>query len=175
MSKDKDKDLSDSLNLISLDNETVKLAQQIINEDSLDEIKNLTKLFNLNQSKKNAMRVLKLNSLLDKVSDQMIERFEKKPGEFSNADLLNYMTITQNAIDRANKSLNLVEETPAIQLQQNNQINVNIIDSLSRDSKDRVTEAVKSILSKINSMESESSEVINQEDSIIEEDNENEE
>lgn len=174
MLKDNDKDLSNSLNLVALDDETTELAQQIINESSLDEIKNLTKLFNLNQSKKNAMRVLKLNTLLDKVSDQMIERFEKKPGEFSNADLLNYMTITQNAIDRANKSLNLVEETPAIQLQQNNQINVNIVDRLSRDSKDKVAEAVRSILSKINSMETELSEVINKDDSIIVEDKNNE-
>lgn len=174
MLKDNDKDLSNSLNLVALDDETTELAQKIINESSLDEIKNLTKLFNLNQSKKNAMRVLKLNTLLDKVSDQMIERFEKKPGEFSNADLLNYMTITQNAIDKANKSLNLVEETPAIQLQQNNQINVNIVDRLSRDSKDKVAEAVRSILSKINSMETELSEVINKDDSIIVEDKNNE-
>ena len=148
------KDLSKVLDLISLDDETNSIAQKIIDESDLDEVKKLTQLFNLNQSKKNAMRVLKLNSLLDRVSDQMIERFEKKPGEFSNSDLLNYLTVTQNAIDRANKSLNLVEDTPAIQLQQNNQINVNIIDSLSRDSKEKVTDAVKSILAKIQLMDS---------------------
>ena len=87
-------------------------------ENDIDKVKDLTHLFNLNQAKKNVLRVLKLNSLLDKVSDQMIERFTKQPGAFSNSDLLNYMQVTQSAIDRANKALNLVDETPAIQINQ---------------------------------------------------------
>ena len=166
---EENKDLSKTLDLISLDDETNSIAQRIIDESDLDEVKKLTQLFNLNQSKKNAMRVLKLNSLLDKVSDQMIERFEKKPGEFSNSDLLNYLTVTQNAIDRANKSLNLVEDTPAIQLQQNNQINVNIIDGMSRDSKEKVTDAVKSILAKIQLMDSQNTDTVQ----IIQEEDDN--
>jgi hypothetical protein len=97
---------------------------------------------------------MKLNQLLDKVSDQMIERFDKTPDNFSNADLLNYMQVTQSAIDRANKSLNLVDETPAIQV--NTQINVNAnadgLDLLDRESKGRVAEAIKGILNKIQSM-----------------------
>lgn len=46
----------------------------------------------------------------------MIERFDKRPGEFSNSDLLSYLQVTQAAIDKATKSLNLVEETPLIQV-----------------------------------------------------------
>ena len=114
---------------------------------------NLTHLFNLNQAKKNVLRILKLNQLLDKVSDQMIERFEKRPGEFSNADLLNYMQVAQSAIDRANKSLNLVDETPAIQINQQNIIMDKEI--LDKDSRDRVTDAVNAILNKINKMKNE--------------------
>ena len=75
----------------------------------------------------------------------MIERVEKAPDNFSNNDLLNYMQVTQSAIDRANKSLNLVDETPAIQLNQVN-INVNDDDVLSRDSRERVLAFVKAAL-----------------------------
>ena len=145
--------IDDTLNIIPLDDNTKNIAQQLIDEQDLDQVKNLTHLFNLNQAKKNVLRILKLNQLLDKVSDQMIERFEKRPGEFSNADLLNYMQVAQSAIDRANKSLNLVDETPAIQINQQNIIMDKEI--LDRDSRDRVTDAVNAILNKINKMKNE--------------------
>lgn len=131
-----------------LDLKTSKIAQEIINEDDVDTIKDLTHLFNLNQAKKNVIRVMKLNGLLDTVSDKIIERFEKYPDNFSSADLLNYLQVTQNAIEKANKNLSLVEDTPVIQVNHNNQVNVNIIDSYDRDSKERVMEAIKAILSK---------------------------
>lgn len=140
----------DLVNLIPLDKETSQLAQQIIDEKDVKKTQDLVKIFNLNQAKKNVLRVLKLNSLLDKVSDQMIERFEKKPGEFSNSDLLNYLQVTQNAIDRANKSLNLVDETPSISL---TQVNVNIEETLDRDSRAKITEAINKILQKSKEME----------------------
>ena len=64
---------------------------------------------------------------------------------------MEYLTVTQSAIDRAQKSLDLVDDTPAIQLQQNNQVNINLGDSLDRESKERVTDAVKAILARIKS------------------------
>lgn len=141
---------TDLVNLIPLDKETGQLAQQIIDEKDVKKTQDLVKIFNLNQAKKNVLRVLKLNSLLDKVSDQMIERFEQRPGEFSNSDLLNYLQVTQNAIDRANKSLNLVDETPSISL---TQVNVNIEETLDRDSRAKITEAINKILQKSKEME----------------------
>ena len=136
----------DILSAIPLDSNSNALAENILKESDLDEIKRLTQLFNLNQAKKNVLRVLKLNSLLDKVSDQMLERFEKRPGEFSNSDLINYMTVTQNAIDRANKSLNLVNETPAIQV--NVSVDNDPIKSIDKESKERIMAAVNAILQK---------------------------
>lgn len=130
----------------NLDAKTTKIAQTIINEDDIDTVKELTHLFNLNQAKKNVLRVMKLNGLLDTVSDKIIERFEKYPDNFSSADLLNYLQVTQNAIEKANKNLSLVEDTPVIQVNHNNQLNFNIIDSFDRDSRDRVMDFVKSVL-----------------------------
>lgn len=136
----------------NLDNQTTEIAQTIINENSIDKVKDLTHLFNLNQAKKNVLRIMKLNGLLDTVSDKIIERFDKYPDNFSSADLLNYLQVTQNAIDKANKNLSLVDETPAIQVNQNNQVNVNIIDSYDKESRDRVMAFLNSVLSKDNSI-----------------------
>ena len=38
----------------------------------------------------------------------MLARIDKRAGEFSNADLLNYMNTIQVAIEKASKSLDLV-------------------------------------------------------------------
>ena len=143
--------IDDLISVIPLDNQTAKVTNELIEEQDLDKVKNLTKLFNLNQAKRNAIRVMKLNSLLDKVSDQMIERFDKKPGEFSNKELLDYMSVVQSTIDRANKSIELVDQTPAIVInQQNNQVNIDNSPVLDRESRMRVVEAVKGIMNTLN-------------------------
>jgi hypothetical protein len=134
------------LDLKPLDTRTQQIAQEILNEDDIDKVKDLTNLFNLNAQKRNVMRVIKMNDLLDKVTDQVITRFEKRPDNFSNDDLIKYMQVTENAIDRASKHLNLVEETPPIQLMQNNQVNINIDSGLDRESRERVMDAVRAIL-----------------------------
>ena len=133
----------------SLDSKTKDIAQQILDTDDIDKVKDLTNLFNLNIQKRNVMRVVKMNELLDNVTDKVAERFEKTPDNFTNDDLLKYMQVTENSIEKANKNLNLVEETPAIQLQQNNQVNINIGTSLDRESRVKVTDAVQAILKRI--------------------------
>ena len=143
----------EDINLVPLNEATQDLAQQVIDEKDVDRTKDLVQLFNLNVAKKNVIRILKLNGLLDSVSDTMIDRFEKHPGEFSNEDLLKYMQVIQQSIDNANKNLNLVDQTQAITLNQNNQVNVNIIDTFDRDSKERIADAIKAILNKANTVE----------------------
>jgi hypothetical protein len=134
-----------------IDEQTTQLAQQIMNETDVDKVKDLTQLFNLNAQKRNVARVLKMTDLLDQVTDQVLTRFERTPDNFSNEDLIKFMQVTENSIEKANKSLSQVEQTPAIQLQQNNQVNINIGDGLNRESRQKVTDAVQSILSKLGS------------------------
>lgn len=154
--------IEEVVNIAPLNNKSNDLASKIIEEDDLDVVKNLTKAFNLTQAKKNTLRVLKLNSLLDNVTDSMIKRFQERPGEFSNTDLINYMNTVQGAIDRANKSLQLIDEAPAIQV---NQVNINMANELlDKDSRSRVADAVQAVLAKIKQKE-EAEEVID----IIEE------
>ena len=137
---------NNKLNSQPLDNKNNEIAQKILDAETVEETKDLTALFNLNSQKRNVLRVLKMNNLLDKVTEQIIERFEKNPNLFTNEDLLKYMQVTENAIDRANKNLNMVEETPPIQLLQQNQVNININQGLNRESRQRVIETVQAIL-----------------------------
>lgn len=132
--------------VVPLDMKTQLIAQQILEEDDLDKIKDLTTLFNVSNQKRNVMRIMKMNELLDTVTDKVMDRFEKNPHNFTNDELLRYMQATENSIERANKNLNMVEDTPAIQLTQNNQVNINVENNLDRESREKVLDAVKAIL-----------------------------
>lgn len=134
------------LNLVSLDNKTQEIAQLILDEQDIDKVKDLTTLFNLNSQKRNVMRVMKMNELLDKVTDKVVNRFDAYPDNFSNEDLLKFMQVTETAIDRANKQLNLIDDTPPIHLTQNNQVNINMGAELSRESREKILEFVNNAM-----------------------------
>lgn len=136
------------LNTGPLDAKSTQLAQQIMEETDIDKVKDLTNLFNLDMQKRNVARVLKMTDLLDQVTDQVLTRFERTPDNFSNEDLIKFMQVTENSIEKANKTLSQVDQTPAIQYQQNNQVNINIGDSLNRESRQRVTDTVQALLKK---------------------------
>lgn len=138
------------LSVANIDSKSEDLAQQILDTEDVKQVQDLTNLFNLNSQKRNVVRILKMNDLLDKVTDQMIERFEKNPNNFSNEDLLKYMQVTENSIEKANKNLSQIEDTPPIQLTQNN-VTVNLEQpGLSRESKQRVLSVVDQILKNTN-------------------------
>ena len=122
------------------------IANQIVQESDAEEIKKLTTMFNLLQQKKNVLRILKFNGLLDTIGDQMEKRFEKRSDEFSNADLLNYMQALQTALDKSSTQLKQIDDIPAIQFNQQNNINVSVVDELDRESRERVAEVIKSIM-----------------------------
>ena len=143
-------------NHLQLKEDTKKIVDEIVKEQDLDKIKDLTHLFNVACAKKNVLRAFKLNDLMDTVSDKIVERFEKRPDEFSNSDLVSYLQATQNALDRTVKAVNTIDETPTILNQQNNQVNINMGDSetpLDRESRDRVVDAIESFLNRVNSQQ----------------------
>lgn len=136
------------LDVANSDKKAYEIAAMILAEQDVDKVKDLTALFNLHAQKRNVVRVMKLNGLLDSVTDSIVDRFAKQPHNFSNDDLLRYMQVTEQAIDRANKNLNLVEETKPIQYQQNNQVNINIGANLDRESRQRVADVIYAFLEK---------------------------
>lgn len=149
----KDDLLPAEIDTISLEESSTALVRDIIKADDIDELKGLAKMFEINQAKKNALRVIKLNGLLDMVNDQAIERFEKRPYEISNKELLDYMKVVGDEIERSQQTLEKIDTSPTIQInQQNNSINVNVgEDAIDRDSKERVIEAVTQLLKSVGS------------------------
>lgn len=130
----------------AIDADIVDIANQVMSEPSMDKTKDLVQLFNWHLSKKNVSRLLKLNSLYDKVSDQMETRLTVRGDQFSNSDLIDYLKTIQGAIDSSAKILSQVEEPPVIVQHNNTQINVNVVDSFDRDAKERILAAIQATL-----------------------------
>lgn len=161
---------------INLNEESMRLIEQLIVETDEQKTRDLTYLFNANQNKKTIVRVNKLSDLLDKITDQALTRFTARPDEISNKELFDGLKVVQDLIERGQKQVSGVGEMPLIQVnQQNNEVNIgNSSKNLNRESRERVKSAVLSLLDSLTAKnpENDSIVVINSTD-IVDEENEN--
>ncbi len=130
-------------NEISLITDSKKLENFILQEEDIDELNDIIKLFNISLKKKNLIRSSKLSDVQDKVVEQISKRVSDRPDNFSNEDLLKYYKVIQDSILKTDQSLDDVK-IPTIQL--NQQINISK-DEFDRDSRKKIVETVSQILS----------------------------
>ena len=141
----------DGLTILSQSSE--ELADKIAKSNEMGEVKDLTQLFNLNQAKRNVYRLLKLNGLLDKIDDAIVERINKNPNLFNNSDLINYLNAVQNSIEKSTKLVGGVETAPLIQIN-NTENNVNIAtEQLTSEERQRILAALSGIMNPIEIVE----------------------
>lgn len=131
----------ENLSIISPDFE-----DKVLNAGDPNDLKDLTQLFNFNQAKKNLLRLQKLSVLNDDVVSKIERRLLERPDNFSNKDLLDYLQVINNVLDKQSKSQDDVLDKPMITYQQNNQVNVNIANDLTRESRDKITDLISEIL-----------------------------
>lgn len=132
-----------------LNKESLKILNELIAETDLEKTKDLTYLFNINQNKKTMVRIDKLSELQDSLVAQFAKRVAERPDEISNQELMNSLKIVQDIIERGTKQIVGTGEQPFIQInQQTNSVNVgdDKVENMSKDSRDRVKNAVYSIL-----------------------------
>lgn len=128
-----------------LDTKSESIVSDIIDTDNTDDLKALTNMFNINMAKKNMLRLLKLNGLLDSLSDVAVERLQNNPDEITNKELMEYLNVVQNLIDKSTKTVDTVNTAPVIQI--NTQNNVLVTSdgeslNLSKESRDKVLDVV---------------------------------
>ena len=130
-----------------VDDKATELSKQIAKVDTKSELDALYDAFKINDTKKNVFRINKLNNLLDKITEEATARFEQRPGEMSNKEVIDYMNAVSNQIDRSKSTLNQIKDVNLTQV--NNTVNVNIDNketSLSRESREKVIDFIKDIL-----------------------------
>ena len=128
-----------------------------IEEASPESSAEIIKIFNESLQKKSLMRSASYSDLLDKIIEQMGTRLDKRAGEFSNKDLLDYLKVIEEASRKTS-----AEELPVPTIQNNTQININN-NELSRESRENVINCVKQFLNSQNNLEIKSEENISNE------------
>ena len=135
--------LANPLNTEALNKESLELINQLIAETDIEKTKDLTYLFNINQNKKTMARIDKLSGLQDDLVTQFAKRISERPDEISNKELMDGIKIVQDIIERGQKQVAGVEQTPLIQInQQTNSVNIGEpTSSLNRESREKVKNA----------------------------------
>ena len=135
----------------------VPTEQDILNKinsvTTTEELKDVTNLFNLNITKKEMARVMQQSELYDLVLQQAGERLKKRPDELSTKDLIDYMNAFRSNIDKTQSYIDNVENSPTIQVNNDNKRVVVNINNLSRDASEEVLETVNALLGDEKSLE----------------------
>lgn len=131
-------------NLSLLDKEQ-QLVNEIIETDDMEQLKQLTNLFNVAQLKKNVIRILGLSSLSGAVEEEFKKRIEQRPNEFTTKELLDSIQILQNQLDKANQHVNTVDEKPLIQINQPT-VTINNDNSTDAIGRNKIVSAVNALL-----------------------------
>lgn len=138
-------DLEHSTEILNTEQESI-IDKAIKKNDDIEEV---LKLFQINQAKKNLLRIAKYDNLIDKIGDEALNRISENPYDFSNNDLINYMKVTQDTINKSQETINNLQKQPLIQVnQQNNNIKIdpNSLDNLPKESREAIITTIDLIL-----------------------------
>lgn len=140
-----------STNAISLRSPAEDILSGLEKAETVDEMKEFTRLFHLSLAKKEAARALTQSELVDELLKQAGDRIRLRPDEMTHKDLLDYLNAFQSAVDKSTKGLDAqLADTPPLTLNQTNQeININIgggkTMAISDDSRLRILDVINAL------------------------------
>jgi hypothetical protein len=135
----------------NLRTESQRLIGELTLEKDKQKMQAIEQQFNDIQRKKQLARISKLSDVQDMLTDQFYQRISQRPDEISNKEMLDGMKVVQDLMEKNQKRAEVIEEIP--QLIQINQTEVNVGNTLNRDSRERVKNAVLGILDSINKVQ----------------------
>lgn len=148
---------------INITSDINEIEKHILEEENIDNLNDIIKLFNISLKKKDLLRSSKLSEAQDKVVNQIISRVTERPDNFSNDDLIKYYKTIQDSLIKTDTSLENIN-IPTIQL--NQQINIAKDSEFDRESRKKILNTVNKILDAAKTNSQELSEVLelNEED-----------
>ena len=163
--------LKEDVDLISVvkekDNE---LIDSIMQENDVEKLKDLTHVFNAFQTKRQILRTNALNDVQDALVQQMARRLQETPNNFNNNDIAIWMKTVQQTLDSTKNNIDSIDTVPTIVQQHNTQVNINMEDNLSRESREKIMDALQAILENVNNTDID---VVLENDNEVQEDNNN--
>lgn len=131
-----------------LKEEKKDIKQEVISEEQLNSSE-IIDLFNASFAKKNALRLDKISDLLDDILSKIQNRIDIRYDEFSNKDLVEYLSALIQAAEKSAKLSSTSTITPMVTFNQQNNVVLdsdNILNTLDRDSRVRIANAIEAII-----------------------------
>lgn len=128
------------------------IIDDIIEAPTKEDLEKQFALFNMAQVKKNALRITKLNTILEKAEDQALTRLEKRPDMISNKELIDYINVASTQLERANNfnTETLSAENGGIRIKsKQTQVNINVAPTLTKENKERVANLMATLLKQV--------------------------
>lgn len=120
------------------------IVKKINEEEDVDKLKDLTKLFNLAMMKKEINRAERQSDILDYALEEVWSRIAN--GEMKDQDLAKYVQVLQDSINNTRKITSDDNLIPPIQINAK-EININSDDSLTREERENVLDFIQKVLS----------------------------
>ena len=150
--------LAEIVDVLDKTKEVKKAENEVVNSlvaaNNKQELEKQIELFKINQSKKDALRVVKLDTMKDKVEDEVFRRIEKRPDQISNKELLDFYGAISKQLDDAKVGVvgkpdtnNITVVAPEISTAPaGDTYNINLGTDLPKESKDNVVDAIKGVI-----------------------------
>lgn len=144
-------DIENSENQLVEVTDDKELLTKLGNAKNSQELREIANLFNISIMKKSMTRASAQSELLDDILDRVKDRVVNHHDELSHKELIDYMTAIQNGLDHSTKTFSGIDNSPPISINNTkNDITVNVASNeLSRESRERVMDAVKKMLAQI--------------------------
>ena len=146
-----------------LKSDTDELVLDILKNDNSVEIKDLIQLFNLAQLKKQVVRSAAYNTIMDNVTAQIEERVKNNADCFSNKDLIDYVKTISDSLEKTQKQIADVDTSPSITINQQNNTVVLGKEELSRESREKVLDAINAFLNRIQNQQTDTNNELKEE------------
>lgn len=128
-----------------VDGNLKEIVGDIVSVNDTEQMQRLVQIFNQSIAKKNMIRILKLNGILDKLSEEAFNRIVNHPGAIEDKDIIGYIKVIQGIIDKATESADTIKELPPINVTTNN-ISIGQTPLIPQDSKEKIIGVVEEIL-----------------------------
>ena len=135
----------------TLADERREIMEAVVGASTQRELNDLTALFNANLAKTEMARAGRQSDLLDKVIEHARERIENHADALSDKDLLGYMSAFYAGIGKSRETFNRDVQASPVVLVNNGSVSMTSVGDggLDRESRERVMDAVKGILSQL--------------------------
>ncbi len=148
-------DTKNALAMLTLEEDSI--TRELMSAKTKEDYQRIVDIFNMAQGKKNILKAMRWDKILDKAGEELLRRLMNNSDQFDNDTLLKYIQVITGQIAKAHEYVDTVSKQPIISINQSKtEVNVNI----NRESNENVRDAVTDLLRQLQAQNNKPTETI---------------